>query len=338
MRKFLSVLSFLCAFLFIHGIGCNIFPVDKINNIVYMPDWYAFVLILVPFLISRAIWKGGARKSGASRAIKSADTNGGIKIKKESPVSALDRFISNEFEPDALFMLAANIVMETSQASVSMLQHKLGLGYSRAAHLINQLEECKIVGPFQGSSPREILVSKEDWNRIKPDIQKLVDGRIETLDSADALASSANSVDLDLILKEEESWRKSQAQLSPIEYELKKIDAMSGHDFEHWCADLLKKSGFENVEVTQGSGDQGVDVLAEKGGIKYAIQCKCYSSDLGNTPVQEVNAGKTIYHCHIGVVMTNRHFTAGAQQAAEATNTLLWDRESIAKMLKEANT
>ena len=47
-------------------------------------------------------------------------------------------------------------------------------------------------------------------------------------------------------------------------------------------------------------------------GNKYAIQCKCYSSDLGNSPVQEVHAGKSMYNCHVGVVMTNRHFTSGS--------------------------
>ena len=55
-------------------------------------------------------------------------------------------------------------------------------------------------------------------------------------------------------------------------------DTMEGHDFEYYCADLLKNNGFYNVSVTQGSGDQGIDVLAEKGGVKYGIQCKCYSN------------------------------------------------------------
>lgn len=95
--------------------------------------------------------------------------------------------------------------------------------------------------------------------------------------------------------------------------------------------------GFCNVEVTRGSGDQGVDVLAEKDGVKYAIQCKCYTSDLGNKPVQEVNTGKTIYRCQVGVVMTNRYFTQGAKDAAEATGILLWDRDVVQKMAKLAN-
>lgn len=114
------------------------------------------------------------------------------------------------------------------------------------------------------------------------------------------------------------------------------IDTMEGHEFEYWCADILRKNDFIDVTVTQGSGDQGVDVLAVKDGIKYAIQCKCYSSDLGNKPVQEVYTGKSVYRCQIGAVMTNRHFTQGAKDAAEATGVLLWDRDAVERMANKA--
>lgn len=114
------------------------------------------------------------------------------------------------------------------------------------------------------------------------------------------------------------------------------VDDMKGHEFEYWCAELLKKNGFTNVEVTKGSGDQGVDVLAVKNGIRYAIQCKCYSSNLGNTPVQEIYAGKALYRCHVGVVMTNQYFTAGAVELAQATGVLLWDREKLQKLLESS--
>ena len=120
-------------------------------------------------------------------------------------------------------------------------------------------------------------------------------------------------------------------QYGGLEAELLTVDLMEGHDFEYWCADLLRKIGFVNVIVTQGSGDHGVDVLAEKDGIRYAVQCKCYSKDLGNSPIQEVSSGKMMpqYHCQVGAVMTNRYFTKGAKELAEATGTLLWDRDWI---------
>lgn len=115
--------------------------------------------------------------------------------------------------------------------------------------------------------------------------------------------------------------------------DIREIDGMEGHAFEYFCADLLRKNGFSDVNVTPGSGDQGVDILAEKGGVKYAIQCKNYASPLSNTPVQEVNAGKIFYGCHVGAVMTNSTFTLGAINLAKATGILLWDRAIVEAMM-----
>lgn len=131
-----------------------------------------------------------------------------------------------------------------------------------------------------------------------------------------------------------ERWleeRKRQQQIGMLE-----IDRMDGYQFERYCANLLRKTGFSSVEVTKGSGDQGVDIIATKDGIRYAIQCKRYSSPLGNSPVQEVNAGKYLYHCQVAVVLTNQHFTSGAKQLAAATGVLLWDREKLEDMVKRA--
>lgn len=114
-------------------------------------------------------------------------------------------------------------------------------------------------------------------------------------------------------------------------------DTMEGHDFEYYCADLLKNNGFYNVSVTQGSGDQGIDVLAEKGGVKYGIQCKCYSKDIGNKAVQEAFAGKTFYHCHVAAVLTNRFFTKSAQELAAVNQVLLWDRNQLEKFVQNSH-
>lgn len=145
---------------------------------------------------------------------------------------------------------------------------------------------------------------------------------------------------IDSIPAEEVSTETTANQVaSPVKApSIAEIDGMDGLAFEQWCADLLKENEFYNVTVTKSSGDQGVDILAEKGGVKYAIQCKNYSSNLGNSCVQEVNAGKTLYHCHVGAVMTNSYFTSGAKKLAEATGVLLWDRDTIAKWNKSENT
>lgn len=70
-------------------------------------------------------------------------------------------------DADELLPAAIDVVVETGMASVSMLQRRLKLGYSRAARLVDQMEERKIVGPFEGSKPRQVLISKEEWNQAK---------------------------------------------------------------------------------------------------------------------------------------------------------------------------
>lgn len=117
------------------------------------------------------------------------------------------------------------------------------------------------------------------------------------------------------------------------QFDISSIDHMDGHKFEYFCADILKKNGFVKVSVTPGSGDMGVDILAEKEGVKYAVQCKNYESSLGNKPIQEITAGKNYYKCHVGVVMTNSHFTPGAIELANANGILLWDRSVVQKMM-----
>lgn len=56
------------------------------------------------------------------------------------------------------------------------------------------------------------------------------------------------------------------------------FDRMNGWEFEEYVAELLVRNGYHNVEVTKGSGDQGVDILAQKDDVSYAIQCKHYES------------------------------------------------------------
>ena len=64
---------------------------------------------------------------------------------------------------DELLPQAVDVIFETKQASVSMLQRRLKLGYSRAARIVDQMEEIGVVGPFEGSKPRQILITREQW-------------------------------------------------------------------------------------------------------------------------------------------------------------------------------
>ena len=182
-----------------------------------------------------------------------------------------------------------------------------------------------------------ILTSKK--HLTKSSIPSSTPASIESLAPAQITTTPLLTEDLPHSIHEENIPKPSISSTDAylwyggIDAALANIDLMEGHQFEHWCAELLGELGFRNIEVTPASGDHGVDIIAFKDDIKYAIQCKRYTSDLGNKPIQEVYAGKSIYHCHIGAVITNRFFTTGAIQLAEATGTLLWDRDWIKSQL-----
>ncbi len=74
---------------------------------------------------------------------------------------------AGEDEGDELLPAAVEVVLETGQASVSMLQRRLKLGYSRAARLVDQMEERGIVGPFEGSKPRQLLITRAQWQEMQ---------------------------------------------------------------------------------------------------------------------------------------------------------------------------
>lgn len=113
------------------------------------------------------------------------------------------------------------------------------------------------------------------------------------------------------------------------------FEDMDGHEFEYFCADLLKNHGFTEVEVTKGSGDYGIDILAEKDGVTYAIQCKRYAAPVGVKAIQEAYAGRDYYDRMVGAVMTNQYFTAPAVEAAKKLKILLWDGGYIESMMEE---
>ena len=57
--------------------------------------------------------------------------------------------------------------MYSGQASISMLQRRLKLGYARAARIVDEMEDKGIVGPFEGSKPRQLLITKEQWQAMQ---------------------------------------------------------------------------------------------------------------------------------------------------------------------------
>lgn len=219
-------------------------------------------------------------------------------------------------EIDPYFASAGRFVIEKEVASIGMLQRLFKIGFNRAARIMDQLYDAGVVGPEEDNKPRKILMSINQFEEFLSDAEAKP---IKKVNSSTPAPPSSTS--------------DSISPLEPINDRIQmyngKYDYMEGHDFEQFCARLLEANGFYNVQVTPGSNDQGIDILAQKQGVKYAIQCKRYSSDVGNKAVQEVFAGKSFYGCHVGVVLTNRYFTQSAKELAEKTQVFLWNRDIL---------
>jgi S-DNA-T family DNA segregation ATPase FtsK/SpoIIIE len=111
--------------------------------------------------------------------VKDSEIERVIKFIKEQRSAEYDEEILKEqdkkshggktYEKDDMYEEAVKMVLDTKQASVSMLQRRLGLGYTRSARLVDTMEAEGIVGPYNGSKPREILIDtmeavKAKWN------------------------------------------------------------------------------------------------------------------------------------------------------------------------------
>lgn len=110
------------------------------------------------------------------------------------------------------------------------------------------------------------------------------------------------------------------------------VDSMAGHDFERYVATLLDHQGYSTT-VTKGSGDLGVDVIAAKGSVRYAVQTKRYSGAVPRTAVSDAVAGMAHYNCNAAMVVTTHRFTDGAQQLARSTGCVLVDRDDLARWI-----
>lgn len=131
-----------------------------------------------------------------------------------------------------------------------------------------------------------------------------------------------------------ESLRADQITI-PENADLQYVDRLKGHDFEHFVGELLTTRGFDQVKITQASGDYGVDILARKDGKHYAIQAKRYSSNVDRKAISDSVAGLGFYKCQVAMVVTNSHFTKSAKIYANELGCKLVDRDVLKQWLEE---
>ena len=116
---------------------------------------------------------------------------------------------------DELIDAATEVVVETGMASVSMLQRRLKLGYARAARLVDQLEEKGIVGPFEGSKPRQVLITKDQWQELKYRQGTVLPGSVPASEKTDLPPFDVEEKEI----PESDPFFDAESQLDQVEQE-----------------------------------------------------------------------------------------------------------------------
>ena len=111
------------------------------------------------------------------------------------------------------------------------------------------------------------------------------------------------------------------------------VDKMSGIEFEHFIAGLLRKQGYQVREIG-GYEDFGVDLIASRGQHRYAVQIKRWNQEVGVDAVRSAVTGVKFHKCTKAVVITNHYFTKRAKSLAEANDCKLIDRDELANQLR----
>jgi restriction system protein len=144
------------------------------------------------------------------------------------------------------------------------------------------------------------------------------------------IAPALSDEDLRLIAPDEDRTgalallidERVSARSEVLETQLKFDPDMTPAEFEQWCAAGLARLGWRTRTVG-GSGDQGADVIADRGGRRAVIQCKLYQSPVGNKAVQEAYAAMTHYSADVAAVITSSGFTPSARRLSATTGVAL---------------
>lgn len=111
------------------------------------------------------------------------------------------------------------------------------------------------------------------------------------------------------------------------------INTINGLAFEKHIADLLRANGYTKVCLTEFY-DYGVDIIAEKDGIRWGVQVKYYSGLVGLDAVRQVVAGLKYYHCDRGMLVTNSHYTTVAVELARSNDCILVDGRDYKRLAR----
>lgn len=185
------------------------------------------------------------------------------------------------------------------------------LSDQRARGLCTQRRTCNIANIYGDVDPSKWLLVRKNFldTYVRPNVNNNI---LSPLDWRWAI--------------DEIDRRCDEFEINRVSFDMSNV--FSGVDYEYAIAASLTDLGWV-TRVTQSSGDQGVDIVAEAGGKTVAIQSKFYTSPVGNKAVQEIAAGRIHYGATLGIVVSNAGFTRSAHELAASTGILLLSHQDL---------
>ena len=186
----------------------------------------------------------------------------------------------------------------------------------------------KVVASAYRKSVTSNAFNKKNYDKFIPQLQEYLEDNSKIVDRLDREFDKKVTWDentLDYYIKFIET--KIKESDSKFDYS----DEMDPYDYEHLCAEEFKKNKWD-AKATQGSSDQGVDVIAKKDTRTLVAQCKRFMKPVGNKAVQEIVAGMKYYEATEGVVIAPNGYTNSAKNLAEANNIKLIHHSEISNL------
>lgn len=132
------------------------------------------------------------------------------------------------------------------------------------------------------------------------------------------------------------SLRMKWRRFCVLHFSIKKIDRMTGTEFEDYLKIQFEYLGFK-TQTTKTSNDYGADLILQKKNLTISVQAKRYQGSIGVKAVQEVIGSMAYYGASKGLVVTNSYYTKNAEKLALANDVILWDRDILVRMITREN-
>lgn len=299
----------LCTLLF-YLLAIDIFPVGEDNVVQITSDFYWGVMIIFPIVCAIFFPK---RLPKVHFRTKELGNSTEILEPSEKPQQISDL----EEKDEDIDLLRAQLqerekAIEGKEMQLQERENSISIREREYKRLVSEEIEKK------AKESKEKL--RQDADTAQYHLEELKKYKLALHETEFKIIDWLNRVDK----KEQSAFDEIKESVKAFK-EYNQMPLEDGYGFENLVAQALIQNGFSNVTTTGGSGDFGADVVAEKDGMKYVIQCKYYSSSVGVKAVQEVFSSKIHYRAHIAVVATNSVFTKAAKTLAEETGVLLWD-------------